>query len=133
MQLTAKRLLAEFRGRKQLVQVYPGGDAHGFEQADQVFGADVAGEAAAVLHLRGMAADTAERGIEMPRAGLESRDVVDEARAARVVEVSDGNEGLSILQFLENGNVQFSHNLQFTNTVNYAVFHRCAMWSSYSR
>ena len=58
---------------------------------DQVLGADVAGVAAAVLHLGRMPADAAEGGIEMPHAGLVGGDVVDEPGAARVVEVGDGD------------------------------------------
>ena len=59
------------------------------EQADEVLGRHVAGEPLAVLHLRRMAADAAERAVEVAHAGLVRGDVVDEPGAARVVEVRD--------------------------------------------
>ena len=89
MQLTAKHLLAIFRGGDQSVQIDTGGDTHGLEQAHQILGADVARVATAIFHLRRMAADAAERAVEMADASLVRGDVVDEPGAARVVEVRD--------------------------------------------
>src|SRR2546425_7202566 len=68
VQLAAERLLAELRGGEQAAEIDAGIDAHRLEEVHQVLGADVAGVAAAVLHLRRMPADAAEGRVEMAHA-----------------------------------------------------------------
>ena len=89
MELAAERLLAEARGLDQPGEIDAGADAERLEQVDQVLGADVAGIAAAVLHLRRVPADAAERAIEIAHARLVGRERIDQAGAAGVVEMRD--------------------------------------------
>src|SRR5258708_7406533 len=72
VELAAEGLLAEFGGGEEAVEVDAGRDAHRLEEIHQVLGADVAGETAAVLHLRRMAADAAEGRVEVPHADRKS-------------------------------------------------------------
>src|SRR5713101_3950245 len=89
VELAAERLLAQARGLDQPIEIDAGADADRLEQVDQILGADVAGIAAAVLHLRRMAADAAERAIEIAHAGLVGGERIDQAGAAGVVEMRD--------------------------------------------
>ena len=88
-ELAAERLLAQARGLDQSVEIDAGADAERLEQVDQVLGADIAGIAAAVFHLRRMPADAAERAIEIAHAGLVGGERIDQAGAAGVVQMRD--------------------------------------------
>src|SRR6185503_21379106 len=78
VELAPERLLAQLGGGEQPVEIDAGVDSHRLEQVHQVFGADVAGVAAAVLHFRRMAADPAEGRIEMAHTRLIRRYIVRE-------------------------------------------------------
>src|SRR5262245_39795098 len=87
--LATECLLAQARGLDQAVEVDAGADAERLEQVDQVLGADVAGIAAAVFHLRRMPADAAERAVEIAHAGLVGGERIDQAGSAGVVQMRD--------------------------------------------
>src|SRR3954453_5946665 len=92
MQLAAEGLLAETRGFEQRGEIDAGANAERLEQIDQILGADVAGVAATILHLRRMAAAPAERAIEVTHSRFIGRQRVDQAGSARVVEMCDQGE-----------------------------------------
>jgi hypothetical protein len=92
MELAAERRLAQPRGLDQAGEIDAGADAERLEQIDQILGADVAGIAAAVLHLCRMPADAAERAIEIAHARLVGRQRIDQAGAAGVVQMRDQSD-----------------------------------------
>src|SRR4029078_5650007 len=87
VQLAAEGLFAQARRFEQRVEIDAGANAERLEQIDQILGADVAGVAGAILHLRRMAADAVERAIEVTYACFIRRQRVDQAGPAGVMEM----------------------------------------------
>src|SRR5258708_13477864 len=87
VELPSEGFLAEPCRVDELVHGEPGVDPHRLEHCREVLRTHIAGVATTVFHLRRMAADAAERRVEMPHPGVEGGHAIGEAPAARVVEL----------------------------------------------
>src|ERR1700716_15754 len=92
MQLAAERLLAKAGGLDQPGEIEAGTNAERLEQIDQILGADIASVTTAIFHLRGMAADAAERAIEMTHVRFKGRQRIAQTGSAGVVKMRDQGE-----------------------------------------